>query len=247
MLNPFRRWFRLSEHEKEVIGIRGLDPNLYNQTLVKAKEMGKNVSELINDALRRYLDQVLAIPITAPVVFGESCVDLTISKSDLEKLGKVIIRDAVNVRFAEDVDDKAIEEHLVAIEDCVDVKVPQQAYLSLMKRARDCVNIKSYTEKPSPISPIPQGEVGVQTTGDTGVVRIGDLEELELSKEDLESFGKRIVLENIENLKLSPDVDADTINKYIEIIQDVEELEVPKAIYMLILTKQRNCETITKY
>jgi len=237
----------LSEHEKEVIGIRGLDPNLYNQILVKAKETGKNVSELINDALRRYLDQVLAIPITAPVVFGEGAINLWVSKSDLEKLGKVILRDAVNVKFAEDIDEKAIEEHIVAIENCINVRVPPQAYLTLMKKAKRCVNVKPYTEKPSMVFQTSQAEVGVQSTRNAEVVRIGDLEELELSKEDLETFGKRIVLENIEALKLSPDVDADTVNKYIEVIQDVEELEVPKAIYMLILTKQRNCETITKY
>jgi len=237
----------LSEHEKEVIGIRGLDPNLYNQILVKAKETGKNVSELINDALRRYLDQVLAIPITAPVVFGEGAVSLRISKGDLEKLGKVIIRGAVSVKFAEDVDEVTIEEHVVAVENCVSVSVPQPAYVSVMKKVRNCASIGSYTTKPSPVSQTPQAEVDVQSTRNAEVVRIGDLEELELSKEDLESFGKRIVLENIEELKLSPDVNVDTVNKYIEIIQDVEELEVPKAIYMLILTKQRNCETITKY
>ncbi len=247
MLNSFRRWFRLSEPEKEVIGIRGLDPNLYNQILVKAKETGKNVSELVNDALIRYLDQVLAIPITAPVVFGEGAISLMISKSDLEKLGKVIIRGAISVKFAEDVDETAIEEHVVAVENCVSVSVPQQAYINVMKRARNCTSVSPYTEKPSRVSQAPQGEVGGQPDRNAEVARIGDLEELELSKEDLEPFGKRIVLENIQDLKLSPDVDVETVNKYIEIIQDVEELEVPKAIYMLILTKQRNCQTITKY
>ena len=116
-----------------------------------------------------------------------------------------------------------------------------------MKKARNCTSVKSYATKPFPVFQTPQTEVGVQLDRNAEVVRIGDLEELELSKEDLETFGKRIVLEDIEDLKLSPDVDVDTVNKYIEVIQDVQELEVPKAIYMLILTKQRDCQTITKY
>jgi len=247
MFNSFKERFRLSETEKGVTGIRGLDANLYNQILVKAKEMGKNVSDLVNDALRRYLDQVLAMPVTTPEEFGVGAVGLWISKSDLEKLGKVVIRDAVDVKFEEDVDDSAIEEHVVSIIDCVNVQVPQQAYLSLMKRAKNCVNVRPYSEKISPVSQTPQAEVGLQPAGNAEVVRIGDLEELELSKEDIETFGKRVVLENIEDLKLAPDVDINTVNKYIEVIQDVETVEVPKSIYMLILTKQRNCQTITKY
>jgi len=237
----------LSEAEKGVTGIRGLDANLYNQILVKAKEMGKNVSDLVNDALRRYLDQVLAIPVTTPEEFGVGAVGLWISKTDMEKLGKVIIRGAVDVKFEEDVDDKAIEEHIVSIINCVNVQVPQQGYLSLMKRARNCVNVRPYSEKISPASQTPQAEVGLQPAKNAEVVRIGDLEELELSKEDLETFGKRVVLENIEDLKLGPDIDIDTANRYIEIIQNVEQIEVPRAIYMLILTKQRNCQTIAKY
>jgi len=231
----------LSEPEKEVIGIRGLNPDLYNQVLVKAKEGGKNVSELINDALRRYLDEVLGTSVNAPVIFGEGITSLVVSKDDLEKLGKAIIRGATSIKFAEDVDDKAIEEHVVAIENCTSVSIPHLAYISAMKRARNCTVVKSYGDRPSTVSRIPQ------STGNEEVVRIGDLEELELSKEDLETFGKRVVLEDIEHLKFGPDFDVDTVNKYIETIREVETLEVPRSIYMFVLTKQRGCDTITKY
>jgi hypothetical protein len=241
-----RKWFGLSESEKEVIGIRGLEPNLYNQILVKAKEMGKNVSDLVNDALRRYMDQVLAIPYTAPVILGEGATSFRVSKNDLEKLGKVIIRGAVNVKFAEDVDDATVEEHVVAIENCVSVSVPQQVYISVMKKTKNCKSLGSYAINPSPSSQTLEAE-GKQLTINAEVARIGDLDKLELSKEDLETLGKRIVLENIEDLKLSPEVDIDTVNKYIEVIRNVETLEVPKSIYMVILTKQKDCETITKY
>lgn len=224
----------MSESDREVIGIRGLDSNLYQQMLAKAKELGKNVSELMNDALKLYLNQVLAAS-----TIGEGSVNLELSKTDLEKLGKVIIRGVVHVKFSEDVDDKTIEEHVVALENCVNVTVPKQAYLNAVTRAKNCINIKPYSEKP-----LPTFEKETQISEAT---RIGDIENLELSKEDFETLGKKVVLENIKHLKLSPDVDEETVNNYIEIIQDVEQLEVPKRVYVLILTKQRNCETVTKY
>jgi len=70
---------------------------------------------------------------------------------------------------------------------------------------------------------------------------------LEVSKSDLESLGKKVVFEDIDELKLSPDVDADTVNQYIEVIRRVDELNVPKNIFLLILTKTRECDEVNKY
>ena len=65
--------------------------------------------------------------------------------------------------------------------------------------------------------------------------------------EDLESLDKKIVLEDIDHLKLGPDIDRETVNRYIEVIKDVDELIVPRSIFMLILTKARDCEEVSKY
>jgi hypothetical protein len=63
----------------------------------------------------------------------------------------------------------------------------------------------------------------------------------------LESIGKKVIFEQIDELKLSPDVDADAINQYIEAIRNVDELMVPKNVFLLILTKTRDCDEVNKY
>jgi len=221
----------MSGEQKDVTAIRGLDSDLYNKMHAKAKETGKNVSELMNDAMKLYLDQVLGAPI---VYYGAGSVDLKVSKNDLSRLGKVSFRGVIGLRFSEDVDEESIENHVVSIESCVDVKVPEPIYVSVMKRATDCVNVQSYL-------------VGESNTLGRGITRIGGLDTLEISKEDLKSLGKKVVLEDVEELKIGPDVDAETVNQYIEVIKDVQELTVPRAIFMLVLTKVRDCEKVTKY
>lgn len=216
--------------EKDVIAIRGLDNELYNKIHSRAKESGKNVSELMNDAMRLYSDQVLA----APAVYGAGMTNLTVSKADLVKLGKVIFRGVVSLRFSEDVDEESIENHVISIDKCVDVRAPQSVFLNVMKRTRNCVNVQSYS-------------VGTSDANGSEIIKIGGMSSLEISKEDLESLGKKVVLQDIDELKLDPDVDTETVNKYIEVIRDVDELKVPRNIFMLILTKTRDCDEVNKY
>jgi len=221
----------MSGEQKDVIAIRGLDTDLYNKIHAKAKETGKNVSDLMNDAIRLYLDQVLGAP---TVHYGAGSIGLTVSKNDLVKLGKVTFSAVIGLKFSEDVDEETVENHIVSIDNCVDVKVPQPIYLSVMKKARNCVNVQPYSAER-------------ENSQRSDIIRIGGVESLEISKEDLRSFGKKVVLEDIEQLKISQDVDAETVNQYIEVIKDVEQVTVPRAVFMLILTKVRDCEEVTKY
>ena len=79
------------------------------------------------------------------------------------------------------------------------------------------------------------------------IIRIGGIQSLEISKEDLESLDKKVVVDDIEELKLGPEIDSETVNQYIEIIRNVQELAVPKSIFMFILAKVRDCEEVKKY
>jgi len=220
----------MSGEAKDVTAIRGLDTDLYNRMHAKAKEMGKNVSELMNDAMKLYVNQVLRVPTT----YGEGLINLKVSKADLIKLGKVTIKGVINLTFREDVDEEDIENHLLSVESCVNVNVPQPIFVSIMKRARNCTNIQSYS-------------VRTANAEGTDILRIGGMESLEISKEDLESVGKKVVLEDVEELRLSPDVDSEAVNQYIEIIRNVEQLAVPKSIFMLVLTKVVDCGEVSKY
>jgi len=221
----------MSGEQKDVTAIRGLDSDLYNKMHAKAKETGKNVSELMNDAMKLYLDQVLGAP---TVYYGAGSIGLTVSKNDLIKLRKVTFTAVIGLKFSEDVDEETVENHIVSIDNCVDVKAPQPIYLSVMKKARNCVNIQPYSAER-------------ENSQRSDIIRIGGVESLEISKEDLKSLGKKVVLEDIEQLKLGPDVDVETVNQYVEVVKDVEDVTVPRSIYMLILTKVRDCEKVNKY
>jgi hypothetical protein len=221
----------MSSEQKDVIAIRGLETELYNKILAKAKETGKNVSDLMNDAMRSYLNQVQG----TSTVFGENMDNVTVTKKDLSELGKVAFKEVTNLKFTKDVDKETFTNNVLSIEDCDNVQVPEPLYLDAMKKAKGCHNVLRYS-------------VEEQTQAqDQNIIRIGGIDNLEISKSDLESIGQKVIFENIDELKLSPDVDANAINQYIEAIRNVDELSVPKNVFLLILTKTRDCDEVNKY
>lgn len=220
----------MSSEQKDVTAIRGLETELYNKILAKAKETGKNVSDLMNDAMRSYLNQVQG----ASTVFGENMDNVTVTKKDLMELGKVAFKKVMNLRFAKDVDKEVFENNVLSIEDCDNVQVPEPLYLDAMKKVKSCHNVMRYS-------------VEEQKAQDQNIIRIGGIDNLEISKSDLESIGKKVIFEQIDELKLSPDVDADAVNRYIEAIRNVDELLVPRNVFLLILTKTRDCDEVNKY
>jgi hypothetical protein len=220
----------MSSEQKDVTAIRGLETELYNKILAKAKETGKNVSDLMNDAMRSYLNQVQG----ASTVFGENMDNVTVTKKDLTDLGKVAFKKVMNLKFAKDIDKEVFENNVLSIEDCDNVQVPEPLYLDAMKKVKSCHNVMRYS-------------VEEQKAQDQNIIRIGGIDNLEISKSDLESIGKKVIFEQIDELKLSPDVDADAVNQYIEAIRNVDELMVPKNVFLLILTKTRDCDEVNKY
>ena len=221
----------MSSEQKDVIAIRGLETELYNKILAKAKETGKNVSDLMNDAMRSYLNQVQG----TSTVFGENMDNVTVTKKDLSELGKVAFKEVTNLKFTKDVDKETFTNNVLSIENCDNVQVPEPLYLDAMKKAKGCHNVLRYS-------------IEEQTQAqDQNIIRIGGIDNLEISKSDLESIGQKVIFENIDELKLSPDVDANAINQYIEAIRNVDELSVPKNVFLLILTKTRDCDEVNKY
>lgn len=75
--------------------------------------------------------------------------------------------------------------------------------------------------------------------------RIGDVEELTVSRKDLESLEGTVTLEHIELLSFDETVDWQTFNKRIQDIKDVELVMLPKTLTKFqVLTKSRNVELI---
>ncbi len=64
---------------------------------------------------------------------------------------------------------------------------------------------------------------------------IGNIDELEVSKADLEALGRRIIFSNIKRLIFREDVDRETFEKYVVSISNVDELEVPSTLPRLLV------------
>lgn len=75
--------------------------------------------------------------------------------------------------------------------------------------------------------------------------RIGDIDELTVSRTDLESLEGLVTLENIEMLEFDETVDWSTFNARIREINNVELIRLPKTLSKFqVLTKSRNVELI---
>ncbi|RSN67683.1 hypothetical protein D9Q81_07775 [Candidatus Korarchaeum cryptofilum] len=79
-------------------------------------------------------------------------------------------------------------------------------------------------------------------------VPISGIEEIELSKEDFEKFGRRVLISNVRKVVFSQDVDEATLEKYVAVIRDCDEVSFPKSISKLLaLSKCRDVDRVTFY
>ena len=89
--------------------IRGLDRDTYNTVIAKAKQQGKNVADLVNEALRQYLKESPGethdVFDTKKLVIAGS---VLLSKSDIlglhKELGKFHLENSGQLTFDKDVD-----------------------------------------------------------------------------------------------------------------------------------------------
>jgi len=92
--------------------IRGLDRNLYNSIVARAKEQGKNVADIVNEAMRAYMNEgAAAVPNvfdTKKLVFTGS---VNLSKSDIlglhDELGPFQLENSGTLTLDKDIDKEA--------------------------------------------------------------------------------------------------------------------------------------------
>lgn len=100
------------------------------------------------------------------------------------------------------------------------------------------------------IQPIVEGAKEAGRKLETGLsatvpVMIASLDELEVTKADLEQFGKRVVFQNIGRLVFADDVDQETFDRYVALIRNCDEVRVPKGISkLLVLSKCRDVDRL---
>ena len=118
--------------------IRGLDRSLYNKIVARAKERGKNVADIVNEAMRGYLDEGSA---AAPNVFDTKKLVFTgsvsLSKSDIlglhEELGPFQLENSGLLTLDKDVDKEAFHR-IERIHNTGKLRVPSHVHhLALLK------------------------------------------------------------------------------------------------------------------
>lgn len=78
------------------------------------------------------------------------------------------------------------------------------------------------------------------------IYRIWNLENLVVSRNDLESIDGQVVISNIEKLIFETDVDWPLIRDRVQSIENVEKLVIPKGVSKFqMLTRVKNVESIT--
>jgi len=118
--------------------IRGLDRSLYNRVVGRAKEQGKNVADLVNEAMRAYLNEGAA---TVPNVFDTKKLVFTgsvnLSKSDIlglhDELGPFQLENSGQLTLDKDVDKEAFHR-IERIHNTGKLRVPSNVHhLALLK------------------------------------------------------------------------------------------------------------------
>jgi len=95
--------------------IRGMDRDIYNNVVARAKQQGKNVAELVNEALAQYMNQS---PAQSQDVFDTKKLVLAgsvlLSKSDImgihKELGPFHLENSGDLTFEKDVDREAFQK-----------------------------------------------------------------------------------------------------------------------------------------
>lgn len=118
--------------------IRGLDRNLYNKIVARAKEQGKNVADIVNDAMRGYMNEGSVVPEsvfdTKKLVFTGS---VSLSKSDIlglhDELGQFQLENSGTLTLDRDIDKEAFHR-IERIHNTGKLRVPSNVHhLALLK------------------------------------------------------------------------------------------------------------------
>ena len=129
--------------------IRGLDRDTYNSVVAKAKQQGKNVGDLVNEALRQYMNQS---PTEVPDVFDTKKLviagSVLLSKSDIlglhKELGNFHLENSGELTFDKDVDREAFQK-IERINNTGKLRVPSDVHhFALLKAGHVRGEVEKY-------------------------------------------------------------------------------------------------------
>ncbi len=117
---------RRSEEEKRPISIRGVDRRLYEEMVVLARDLGKTIGELLNDAMALFLTfkegakeikgaVAEGLEKVKPVVIS-NVEELVLNADDLREVkGVLLIRNVKKLEFGDDVTQALFDEKVKRI------------------------------------------------------------------------------------------------------------------------------------
>jgi predicted HicB family RNase H-like nuclease len=139
----------LVELANNAVLIRGLDREIYNNVVAKAKQQGKNVADLVNEALSQYVRESPAenhnVFDTKKLVIAGS---VLLSKSDImglhKELGSFHLENSGELTFDKDVDWEAFQK-IEGIQNTGKLRVPADVHhFALLKAGHVRGEVEKY-------------------------------------------------------------------------------------------------------
>lgn len=209
--------------QTETVTIRGVNQELYKELSILAKEEGRNLGDLANDAFTQYLSRS-----KGSKMIGQGIGVLILSKADLEKMNTVTIGGCKTLIFKDDVDEETLNKHINQIRGCGTVVAPESILPNVLSKASGCNVITSQRDR------------YVDT------IEIIGMEELTVSRQDLQESEKPVEFVKIENLVFSDDLDEEAFNKIASIVKckkvSFPKLPIPK---LHVYAKCVKCGNVT--
>ena len=132
----------MSEPKRKTVSIRGVEEDLYRKALILARESGKTIGEVINEAIKLFLATVetsgrvfsdFVNEVREGFLEGSRSVmvvcdlgELSVSSSDLEASDKpIVFRNVKKLRFEADVPFELFENKVLSIVFCDEVVFPK--------------------------------------------------------------------------------------------------------------------------
>ncbi len=151
---------KLDEEKKGMVAIRGIDKRLYGKLASIAKDSGKTIGEIMNEAMRIFLITTQKVAETganiAKTLLEEKGVrelegveeignleELEVTREDLEEVEKVAFKNVKVLKFSPDIPYELFEKKVSAIVLCDRVIIPKGfPKLKVAKKLRYCKKIE---------------------------------------------------------------------------------------------------------
>jgi hypothetical protein len=134
---------------RKTVAIRGLDTELYTEVFSMAKKDGKNVADVVNNALEQFLNNDGTEAVTASQMLSNSAEfilaidddgEVSLSKEDIKEIsmemGPFAIESNGSLVFEKDVDKNALAQITRIQVKSGTVKVPRTAYAQFLIKCK---------------------------------------------------------------------------------------------------------------